>query len=111
MSLGGLRRLCLIWLNASDGHERQPYIAHLPEQAMQGGLIDHRANQPCLAIVFPRDGQPIKPAAPPVIKVPLDAKLILPRPVALLFRCCPTLVHWRIPFTIITSASLPAHLP
>ena len=42
---------------------------------MQRGLVNYRAGQKRVAVLFQRDGQATKPVAPPVIKVPLEADL------------------------------------
>ena len=43
---------------------------------MQRCLIDHRAGEKRVTVLFQRDGQTIKPFGPPVIQVPLDADFI-----------------------------------
>ena len=49
----------------------QAQIAHSLEQAVQRGLIDHRAGQERVAIVFQRDGQAREPVRPAATRWPL----------------------------------------
>ena len=51
---------------------------------MQSGLIDHRAGYERMAALLPRNGQARKPIGPLVIKVSLDAKLVMFRLVVIL---------------------------
>ena len=46
---------------------------------MQRGLIDHRAGQKRVAVLFQRDGQAFKPGGPLAIKVSLEANFIKSR--------------------------------
>ena len=46
---------------------------------MQRSLINYRTGKERIAALFQRDGQAVKPVAPTVIKMPLDANFVKSR--------------------------------
>jgi hypothetical protein len=56
-----------------QGHAQVP---HFFEQAMQCGLVNYRAGQKRVTVVFQRDGQAFKPVCPFVAQMALDPDLI-----------------------------------
>ncbi len=68
--------MIFIALDCNDREQWHAYIAHFSEQAMQRGLIDHRAGQQRLAVVCKPDGQAAKPVCPLAAQMALDPDLI-----------------------------------
>jgi hypothetical protein len=60
----------------SDRDQRQTHVADLLEQAIQRGLVDHRALDEGGAVVLVGDGQSVEPAGPSGIQVPLEADFV-----------------------------------
>jgi hypothetical protein len=69
-------RICLAGIVAIDREQWHAEITHFSEQAIQGGLINHRAAQQGHAIVFQRDGQSFKPVRPLMTQMAFDPDLI-----------------------------------
>jgi hypothetical protein len=68
--------MSLAGFDANGRDQWHSQITHSPEQSMQGGLIDHRAGQERVAVVFQRDRQAPEPVRPLATKVALDPDLI-----------------------------------
>jgi hypothetical protein len=66
----------LVGFDVHDRDQRQAEVAHLPEQAVQRGLVDDGAVDDGRAVVFAGEAQPVKPGGPPRIEVPLEADLV-----------------------------------
>ena len=62
--------------NTTDREQGHAYITHLSEQSVQRSLIDHRAGEQCLAVVFQRDRQALKPICLRAAQMALDPDLI-----------------------------------
>ena len=87
-----IRPVRLFGINLNDRDQWQAEITHFPEQAMQRGLIDHRARQDGCSVAFVGDAQALKPVGPPVIKVSLEANFVQSRLVMILVDACVSLM-------------------
>lgn len=59
--------------NRDQGHSQVPYFF---EQAMQSGLIDHRAGEQRIAVFIQGDRQAFEPVSPLTVEVALDPDLV-----------------------------------
>jgi hypothetical protein len=67
------------WFSLSThGDQRQPEIAHFPNQAMQRGLVDHVALDKRGAITLAGEAQPVEPGGAAGVEVPLDSDFVAP---------------------------------
>ena len=62
--------------NARDRQQGQGEIEHLPEQAIQRSLIDHRASEDGCSVACVAEAQARKPLGPPLIEVALEANFV-----------------------------------
>src|SRR6266568_9114934 len=69
-------RIGLVGLDRSDRDQWQAYVAHFLEQAIQRGLVDHRAMDDGGAVAFVGEAQSVKPGGPSGIEVPLEADFV-----------------------------------
>ena len=69
-------RIFVFGFNAHDREQWQPEIAHIPEHSMQRGLIDYRAGQERVTVLFQRDGHALEPAGPTRTEMALDPDLV-----------------------------------
>lgn len=51
----------MLGINLNNRDQRQTEIAHLSEQAVQRGLVGHRAGEQRIPVGFQREGQTLKP--------------------------------------------------
>jgi hypothetical protein len=69
--------MCVPFVNfgfdVNDRDQRQAYVAHLLEQAMQRGLVDDVAMDDGGAVALMRETEAVKPGGPAGLEVPLDA--------------------------------------
>jgi hypothetical protein len=63
-------------LHLSDRDQRQTYVAHFLEQAMQRGLVGYRAMDDGGAVAFVGETQSVKPGSPSRIEVPPEADFV-----------------------------------
>ena len=66
------------WVDGGDGDQGQAEVADPLEQAVQGGLVDHRAPQGGGAVALVGEVQPVEPGDPPVVEVAVDPDLVGP---------------------------------
>src|SRR5215212_2461267 len=74
-----IRPIRLFGINAHDRKQWQAEITHFPEQAIQRGLIDHRASQDGCSVACVAEAHVLKLVSPPGIKISLEANLVLSR--------------------------------
>ena len=74
--LYAIRHTFLIGFHGIDRKQWHPQIPHFFKQSVQCSLINHRASQKRIAIVFQRDDQALKPFCPLLIEMALDPDLI-----------------------------------
>src|SRR4051812_46402654 len=79
-----IRPIRLFGINKHDRKQWQAEITHFPEEAIQRGLIDHRASQDGCSVACVGEAHVLKRFGPPDIKVSLEANLILSRLVMIL---------------------------
>jgi hypothetical protein len=77
-----IRPVRLFGINLHDRKQWQAEITHVPQQAMQRGLIDERASKDGCSVACLGEAQARKLVGPSVIKVSLKANLIPSRLVA-----------------------------
>ena len=66
----------VVGADVGDGNQRQAQVADLLEQAMQGGLVGHRATDQRGAVGFVGEAQSVKPGSPAGAEVSLDPELV-----------------------------------
>ena len=66
-------------INAHDRKQWQAEITHVPQQAIQRGLIDHRARQDGCSVACVGEAHLIKLVGPAGIQVSLEANLVSSR--------------------------------
>src|SRR5690349_21134435 len=87
-----LQSVRLFRINVNDRKQWQTKITHLPEQAIQRGLIDHRARQDGCSVACMDEAHLIKLVGPAGIQVSLDANLV-PSWLVTLLRCYVCFTH------------------
>src|ERR1700759_1425975 len=75
---GGHSNAGSLRVKPADGNDDQAEVAHPVQQAVQGGLIRHRAGDDRLAVVT-GDLEALEPGRPALIEDPLDTDLIARR--------------------------------
>ena len=66
----------LVGVDLGDRDQRQAYVAHLLEQAVQSGLVDDEAGDDGGAVAVVGQAQPVEPGGPAGIEVPLEADFV-----------------------------------
>jgi hypothetical protein len=66
----------LIGVDLGDRDQREAGVADFLEQAVQGGLVGHRAEDERGAVGFVGEAQSVEPGDPSGAEVPLDANLV-----------------------------------
>src|SRR5919199_6603413 len=72
------RLLSSLFSPSIDCDQWDTQIADFAQQAMQCGLVDHRALNKGGAITLVGEAQPVEPGGPSGIEVPLDSDLVAP---------------------------------
>ena len=83
-------------INLRDRDQRQTQIAHLAQQAMQRGLVDHRAANDGCAVALVGEAQSVEPGGPSGLEVSLEADFVLSE-LATSVRRCVCVTHVLLP--------------